>query len=116
MGVRWRAAGAVSGDDSGSSRLCVSVASSVGIGVFLIVGYVAKHVAGPATLLSIVIAAVIAVLSGKRECVSACDQMTCERVRACDCACVLCKLRVFDLVVDACVLISDAIANVRPST
>lgn len=64
MGVRWKGAGTLSGDDSSRSRLCVSVASSVGVGVFLIVGYVAKHVAGPATLISIAIAAVIAVLSG----------------------------------------------------
>lgn len=71
MGVRWKTkfASPSRGDDDsgGTSRLCVSVASSVGIGVFLIVGYVAKHVAGPATLVSIVIAALIAALSGRHR-------------------------------------------------
>lgn len=65
MGVRWKAAHASGhADATGTQRLCVSVASSVGIGVFLIVGYVAKHVAGPATIVSIAIAAVIAIISG----------------------------------------------------
>lgn len=62
VGGRWRAASAAVSGDSG--RLCVSVASSVGIGVFLIVGHVAKHVAGPATIVSIVIAVLVALMAG----------------------------------------------------
>lgn len=60
-GGRFRSAVSSSFD---SSRVCVSVASSVGIGVFLIAGYVAKHVAGPATIVSIAIAALVAVMAG----------------------------------------------------
>lgn len=42
----------------------MSAASSIGIGVFVICGFVAKHVAGPATVVSVLITAVIAVLTG----------------------------------------------------
>lgn len=76
MGVRWKldspfggnAVGIGHADGVGAARLGVSAASSAGVGVFIIVGYVAKHVAGPATLVSIAIAAVIAVSSGQMRC------------------------------------------------
>lgn len=54
----------------GSSLLCVFDLTKVGlggtlsVGIFLIVGYVAKSIAGPSVILSVIIAAVIAFLAG----------------------------------------------------
>lgn len=71
MRVHWRQSTVIN-DSSNPTGLCLSVASSIGIGVFLIVGYVAKHVAGPATIVSVLIAAAIAILTGKYICLCVC--------------------------------------------
>lgn len=38
---------------------------SLGIGVYIVISYVIKHQAGPSAVLSVIIAGVAAVLSGK---------------------------------------------------
>lgn len=45
----------------------VSLSSTLGIGVFIIAGYVVKYVAGPSTILSVLIAAFIAFLAGVNQ-------------------------------------------------
>lgn len=43
----------------------IGISATLGIGVFLIVGYVAHSVAGPAVVVSVAIAAATSMLSGK---------------------------------------------------
>lgn len=51
-----------------SNRLAltsIGINATLGIGIFLIVGYVARSVAGPAVVVSVAIAAATSMLSGK---------------------------------------------------
>lgn len=65
------AAAASTADDNGKisadpfALTGIGCSATLGVGVFLIIGYVAGSVAGPATIVSIVIAAATAALSGK---------------------------------------------------
>lgn len=45
----------------------IGIATSFGIGIFAIIGFVARNVAGPSVIVSIAVAAVISFLSGKTE-------------------------------------------------
>lgn len=42
----------------------IGASSTIGLGVFIVIGYVAKYIAGPAVILSILIAAATALLTG----------------------------------------------------
>lgn len=42
----------------------VGLGGTLSVGIFLIVGYIAKSVAGPSVILSVIIAAIIAFLAG----------------------------------------------------
>lgn len=50
----------------------VGLSSTLAIGIFLIVGYVIRHIAGPAAILSIIIAAFCSYLAGNLFCVYIC--------------------------------------------
>lgn len=43
----------------------IGISATLGIGIFLIVGYVAHSIAGPAVVVSVAIAAATSLLSGK---------------------------------------------------
>lgn len=42
----------------------VGLGGTLSVGIFLVVGYVAKSIAGPSVILSVIIAAIIAFLAG----------------------------------------------------
>lgn len=45
----------------------VSIATTFGIGIFGIIGFVSRNVAGPSVIVCIIVAALLAFLSGKTE-------------------------------------------------
>lgn len=46
----------------------IGITTSFGIGIFALIGFVARNVAGPSVIVCIAVAALISFLSGKFEC------------------------------------------------